>query len=311
MKKNPWTTLLVLLVVFGSLFVILVGTSVYHFMGEPGAKVTAKNSILHLELNGIIIDSKKFLKQLVKYRKNDHIKAVVVEVNSPGGVVGPSQEIYEELRKVREEFKKPVVVVSSGLLASGAYYVAVAGDKILVQPGTMVGSIGVIMEFVNLEKLYDWAKVGRYSITTGKYKDSGAEYRPMREDERALFQDMINDVWNQFKDAVADGRNLEMDQVEKYADGRVITGSQAVQLGFADGFGTLEDAYETAADLANLDDYEVFDPPKKRPGIFDLIAVEDEEMSGQFGRQIDGVMKKIFRTELANKPLFLMPGAIE
>lgn len=311
MKKSPWTTLLVLFVVFGGLLVALIGTSAYHMFGEPSAKVKAKNSILHLELNGIILDSKKFLKHLVKYRKDDHIKAVVIEINSPGGVVGPSQEIYEEISRIREEFKKPVVIVSSGLLASGAYYAAVAGDKILVQPGTMVGSIGVIMEFVNLEKLYDWAKVGRYSITTGKYKDSGAEYRAMREDEKALFQDMINDVWGQFKDAVADGRNLEMDQVEKYADGRVITGSQAVQLGFADGFGTLEDAYETAADLANLDDYEVFDPPKRKPNLFELFAADEDDMHGQWGKQVEGVMNKVFRTELANKPLFLMPGAIQ
>ena len=118
MKKNPWITLLVLIFAFGTLTVFLIGSSAVSLFGEsPISKVTAKNTILHLELEGVIMDGKKFLKQLIKYRKNDKVKAIVISVNSPGGVVGPSQEIYEEIRRTREEFKKPVVIHSAGLMA--------------------------------------------------------------------------------------------------------------------------------------------------------------------------------------------------
>lgn len=307
-------TLLVLLFVFGSLTAFLVGSSVISLFGESPVRITAKNSILHLELDGVIMDGKKFLKTLLKYRKNDKVKAIVISVNSPGGVVGPSQEIFEEIRRTREEFKIPVVVHSAGLMASGAFYAAVAADKIIVAPGTMMGSIGVIMEFVNLEKLYDWAKVKRYTINTGKFKDSGAEYRAMRDDERALFQTMINEVWEQFKDAVAEGRGLKKEFVNQYADGRVFTGAQGVKLGFADELGTLEDAYDVAADLANLDDYEIFEAPKHKAGIMDFLSqAEDEESESKSSleRGIQGMTNRLLHTQLSNRPLYLMPGAME
>lgn len=300
--------LLVLIVIFGSLFAFLLGSSAISLFGhsEGTTKVTSRNSILKLELEGVIIDGKRFLKQLKKYREDHHIKAIVIEVNSPGGVVGPSQEIYQEILRVRTELKKPVVVVSTGLMASGAFYAAVAADKIVVAPGTLMGSIGVIMEFLNLEKLYDWAKVSRYSITTGKFKDSGAEYRSMRADERELFQELINDVFAQFKAAVAQGRGLKPEFVAQYADGRVFTGAAGVKLGFADEIGTTDDAYDLAAELAGLDDYDVFEPPKRHPGVFDLFKSEDDDFET---KSLVRGFQKLLKTELANKPLFLMPGS--
>ena len=307
--------LAVLVVIFISLFAFVLGSSLISLFGDSHPRVTAKNSILHMDLEGVIMDGRKFIKTLDKYRKDDHIKAVVIEINSPGGVVGPSQELYQEIKRVREEFKKPVVVVSTSMMASGAFYAAVAADKIIVAPGTMMGSIGVIMEFTNLEKLYDWAKVSRYSITTGKFKDSGAEYRPMRDDERALFQDLINDVYEQFKTAVAEGRNLKPDFVSQYADGRVFTGAQGVKLGFADQVGTREDAYNKAAELAGLgDNYEIFDPPKKRPGLLEMITGggEDEDavtkLSKNFRGELAGVVDHLLKTKFNNQPLYLMPG---
>lgn len=313
MKKNPWMMLLVLLFVFGTLFAFLVGSSaVALFGGGEKLRVAVGDSILHLKLEGVIMNGEKFLKNLKKYRKDKNIKAIVIEINSPGGVVGPSQEIYEEIKRTREEFKKPVVAVSVGLMASGAYYSAVAADKIVVAPGAMVGSIGVIMEFANLEKLYDWAKVSRYTITTGKFKDSGAEYRPMRDDERALFQDMINEVWAQFKDAVATGRNMKPEQVEPYADGRVFTGATAVKTGFADEVGTVDRAFAVAAKLAEIEDYEIFDIPKRRPNIFDLLQDEEEptaSVENQVAAKVaDGIFNQFLKADLINKPLYLMPG---
>lgn len=312
--------LIVLFVVFGALWVGLVAGSAFSIFGESehrGFRITSKPSILKLEINGVIIDGKKILKPLLKYRDEDFIKAVVVEVNSPGGVVGPSQEIYEELKRVREDSKKPIVVVSNGLMASGAYYSAVAADKIMVLPGTLVGSIGVIMQFTNLQKLYEWAKISRYSITTGKFKDSGAEYRAMRDDERQLFQDMMNDVWKQFIDAVATGRNLAPEVVKQYADGRVMTGQQAKDLGFVDVIGTVADAYDLAGQLAGLDpeEYEIFEPPKHGPHWWDLLSQgeEDEGVSydGKLTQAVDHALDRVLGSRLVNRPLFLMPGAFE
>lgn len=315
MKKNPWIMLLVLLIVFGGFMALMSAITFRPVLGEKGFRLTGrKPEILHLELNGVIMDGKKLLKPLLDYRERDNVKAIVIEINSPGGIVGPSQEIYEEIRKSREQFKKPVVAVSTGVMASGAYYAAVAADKIVVAPGTMMGSIGVIMEFTNLEKLYDWAKISRFSISTGRYKDSGAEYRPMRDDEKALFQDLVNDVYEQFVEAVEEGRGLKADVVRQYADGRVFTGRQGAEMGFADEIGTLNDAFELAADLAGLEDYDILLPPKPRPSIFDfLTASDDDATTGALGRgglegQVNQAVRSLLKTELANKPLFLMPG---
>lgn len=268
--------------------------------------VVAHNSILHLDLEGVILNGKKFLKGLNKYKDDDHIKAIVIDINSPGGAVGPSQEIYGAIKNLKSEFKKPVVCNSSGLMASGAYYSAIACDKITVAPGAMVGSIGVIMEFANLERLYDWAKVSRYTITSGKYKDSGAEYRAMREDERKLFQDMILDVYQQFREAVKESRHLSDETMDSYADGRVFTGAKAVQLGFADKVGYLEDADKLAAELAGLGDkYEIFRVPKKKFSIWDFASSdEDDEEAHTYVDKIRG----FFGLNHLNRPMFLMPG---
>lgn len=324
MKKNPWMVLLVLFLVFGTLWGVLFATSATRFFkggSGRGMAIVGRPQIMRLELNGMIVDGKKILKPLIKHREDKNIKAIVVEVNSPGGVVGPSQEIYEELKYVRDVLKKPVVIVSNGLMASGAYYAAAAGSKIVVQPGTLVGSIGVIMQFTNLEKLYDWAKVSRYSITTGKYKDSGSEYRPMREDERAVFQGLIDDVLAQFVEAVATGRNIDPAKAREVADGRVWTGRQAKELGLVDELGTVEKAYEIAAEMAGLkkDGYDVWEAPKPSPNWLEYFMSGNDEdettswdgaiASKHLDRAVDRVFENLFKTQLANRPLFLMPGA--
>lgn len=285
----------------------------------------SQNEILHLEINGVILNGKKFLSQLKKYKKDDSVKAIVIEINSPGGAVGPSQEIYYEILRAKRETKKPIVCVSTGLIASGGYYAALACDKIIVAPGTMIGSIGVIMEFANLEKLYDWAKVQRYTITSGKFKDSGSEYRAMRDDERELFQEMINEVYDQFRNAVAKARNLPLDVVSTYADGRVMTGAKAVQFNFADAEGTYEDALKTAASMAKIgDDYKIFKPKKEKLNFLDILMMDEEDdelnslaevrdylMSSKNSsvKNLAGELAHIFlKTKYLNQPLLLMPG---
>lgn len=266
-----------------------------------------KDAILLINLDGIILDGKKFLEDLKEYRERDEIKGILVHIDSPGGVVGPSQEMYAELKKVREELKKPVIVHSSGVLASGAYYTAVGADKIIVNPGTLMGSIGVIMEFVNLEGLYSWAKINRYVLKTGKFKDTGADYRSMTDDEKKYMQGVMDEVWGQFKTAVAQGRNLSPDFVNEYSDGRIFTGETGVKLGFADQVGTLSDAEKVIGELTGLGAKpEIFEVPKRRPSILQFLMEED--------MYDEAVFKKVFSSEmlrmkLAGKLLFIMPGS--
>lgn len=314
-KKKP-----VLLTIF-IILALIIGYAGYK--GKQGANVRSANAneILHLEVNGVILNGKNFLKTLKKYSKDDSVKAIVIDINSPGGAVGPSQEMYYEIIRAKKETKKPVICVSTGLIASGGYYASLACDKLLVAPGTMIGSIGVIMEFANLEDLYSWAKVKRYTITSGKFKDSGSEYRAMREDEKQLFQDMINEVYEQFKQAVADGRNLPLQTVTEYADGRVMTGATAVKLKFADELGTFEDAVRMAAQQAGLgDNYELFKPKKEKTSFFDLVMDQDDEddlnalndlsdfKSALKKNSIEAVIKSVMKTQYLNQPMYLMPG---
>ena len=263
-----------------------------------------KPSILLLKLEGVILDGSELLENLRDYAKEEEVKGVLIQVNSPGGVVGASQELYSEIRRTRDELKKPVVVSVLNLAASGAYYAAVGADKIVTNPGSLMGSIGVIMEFANLEKLYQWAKIDRYSIKTGAYKDSGSEYRPMRADEKVLFQNLADEVLGQFKSVVAKERKLSPEAVSQMADGRVFTGQKAVAMGFADQVGTYEDARKLIGQLSGIgENPDVFEPPVKPEDVF-------MELFGKFGSSIHNRIETALKLELLGKPLFLMPGVI-
>jgi protease-4 len=308
MRKFLGTVFIVVIVVFFAGCFLTINNLMGEFHIREARLGTP--SILFMELDGIIMDGEGFLDDLEKYAKEDDIKGVLIQINSPGGVVGPSQEIYSEIKRIREQLKKPVVVSCLGLAASGAYYAAVAADKIVTNPGCMMGSIGVIMEFANLEKLYEWAKVKRYVIKTGQYKDSGSEYREMRADEKMLFQEMANEVHMQFKNAVAEGRKLPIETVTKYADGRVFTGAAAVQMGFADQVGTLRDATRLIGQMAGLgDDPEIFTPPPERPEFLSEFFMQSKvRLSGQAEGSIETAIHNLVRPELVGRPLFLMPG---
>lgn len=273
---------------------------------NPPEQRLRRDSLLELHLDGIILNGDKFLEKLRKYREDNDIKGVLVQIDSPGGVVAPSQEIYAELKRTREEFKKPVIVTALGTMASGAYYAALGADKIIVNSGSMVGSIGVIMEFANLEKLFDWAKIQRYVIKTGKFKDIGAEYRPMSEDERALLQELVNDVLTQFKAAIIDSRKVKPGFLDQYADGRIFTGQMAVKLGLVDEVGTYEDARRQLGELTGLGkDPEMFKPRDHHD--FDLRGFFDEESRGPDWKEM---MQELLHTELKGRPLLIWPGAL-
>ncbi|MEK7690063.1 MAG: signal peptide peptidase SppA [Bdellovibrionota bacterium] len=272
--------------------------------GENPARFFKKNGGVGIvEINGVIMDSKKTLARLKKFDEDKGVKAVVLRLNSPGGSVAPSQEIYEAVK----DFKKPVVASMASVAASGAYYIAVGAPIIYANPGTITGSIGVIMEFANLEKLYEWAKIKRYVIKTGKFKDAGGEHREMTPEDRALLQGMIDDVLVQFKTAVAAGRKLSLEDVTKVADGRIFSGNQAKNAKLVDELGTLDDAISHAATLAGIQGKpEVIYPSRGRPRWMDLLF-DDGSGSGSDDSDSTTWLDRITSKMLPVRPLGFMP----
>lgn len=213
--------------------------------------LSSRGAVAVIDLEGPIFDVRETIKQVKTYTDNSSVKAIVMRINSPGGAVAPSQELFEELKRSRKKGKKVVVSMGS-VAASGGYYVACGADEIYANPGTITGSIGVIAEFPIIDGLMDKIGIKFETIKSGKYKDTGTMFRPMTEDEHELIQDMLMDVYNQFVEAVAEGRNMSIKEVEKYADGRVFSGRQALEYGFVDALGTQNDAIERAAVLAGI-----------------------------------------------------------
>jgi len=205
-----------------------------------------------VEIIGDIDESESVVDQLDHMRRDSSVRAVVLRLDSPGGGVAASQEIYEAVRKVRDE-GKPVIASMGGVAASGAYYVACAADSIVCNPGTLTGSIGVIMSFPNTEELFRKVGLKFEVVKTGKFKDMGSMSRPMTPEERALLQGVLSNVYEQFVDAIAEGRSLDKSDILPYADGRIFSGNQAQDYGFVDRMGDLNDAIQLAASMAGIE----------------------------------------------------------
>jgi len=210
--------------------------------------------------------------ELRKINKITTIKAVVLRINSPGGSIGAVQEIYEEVNRLREKGKK--VVVSMGDVgASGAYYISCAADKIVANPGTITGSIGVVMSLGNMEELFRKVGIKVEVIKRGKHKDIGSPTREMTLEEKKLLQRLIDDAYDQFLQAVIEGRNLDKSEAEKIAQGQVFTGRQAKDLGLIDEIGNFQDAVRLAGKLAGIPgEPKVIELPKPFPRIFDILS---------------------------------------
>ena len=204
-----------------------------------------------VEIIGDIESSENVVDQLEHMRLDTSVRAVVLRLDSPGGGVAASQEIYEAVRKVRDA-DKPVVASMGGVAASGAYYIACAADSIMSNPGTLTGSIGVIMSFPNTEELFRKVGVRFEVVKTGKFKDIGSLSRPMTPEERQLLQETLSSVYEQFVNAIAEGRGLDRRDILPYADGRIFSGDQAHDLGFVDRLGDLNDAIQLAATMADI-----------------------------------------------------------
>jgi protease IV len=206
-----------------------------------------------VEINDIIIDSKEPIRELRRFKKRSSVKAIVVHINSPGGGVVASHEIYEQVKEIASEDDIPVVVSMGSVAASGGYYIACGATRIMANPGTITGSIGVISQFTNFQELLQKIGIESKTIKSGKFKDIGSPTRPMTEIEVETIQSTIDDIYGQFVDIVVENRHLGEDSVRSIADGRIYSGTQALELGLIDTLGTFQDAIMLAANLGGID----------------------------------------------------------
>ncbi len=231
-----------------------------------------------VKLGNVITDAtaRKGIKALRQLRQDPTIKAIVVRISSPGGLVGPAQELYREVDRTRKH--KPVVASLGSVAASGGYYVAAACDRIVASPGTITGSIGVISQTVHAKELLDLARVQTHTFVSGKFKDTGTPTRDLREDERAFLQGFVQEVHGQFLRDVARGRKLPEDKVRPVADGRVLTGARAKALGLVDELGNFSDALQLSLKLAKIQGEDVEVEPGARRGLLSDLLAESIEV---------------------------------
>jgi len=284
-QKHP--ILLGLFILTGIFFLFLGGVSLLiSSLLSNGSKTdifAKKEGVGIVELKGLIVSSEQVLKHLTEFRNNPNVKSIVLRIESPGGAVGASQEIYKEVMRTNEV--KPIVASMGSMGASGGYYAALGAENIIANPGTMTGSIGVIVKFPNLEGFFE--KIGYKSevIKSGPLKDVGASNRPMSEEERKLMQDLIDNVYGQFVRDIALARGMDEETVQGLADGRVYTGEQALEVGLIDSLGNFTDAITAAAEMGGLD---VRDPqliyPKvdRKFSLFNLLTNAEQSLVDNF-----------------------------
>ena len=219
---------------------------------DEAADFSFSDRIQVVDIEGELLQSKPILEQLKRYEDSNSVKAILLNIDSPGGGVAVSQEIYAELRRLREKKDKTIVAYLSSTGASGAYYVACAANKIVANPGTIVGSIGVIAEWVSYAELLEWAKLKDIVFKTGEFKDTGSPTRPLTDNEKKYFQGLIDDMYVQFVEAVSSGRKLDLQEVRSMADGRVFTGRDAKERKLIDEIGNFQDAVDLTAKLSGI-----------------------------------------------------------
>jgi len=259
-------TIVALLVFFSFLFFII-----GRLLGRP-SQFTFGDKIAVVEIQGVITQSSAAIEEIHQYLEDGGVKAIVLRIDSPGGGVGPSQEIHREVLKAKQQ--KKVVVSMGSVAASGGYYIACASDLIVANPGTITGSIGVVMEFTNLEELLKKIGVKGVVIKSGEYKDIGSPFREMTVDERKIMQDVIDNVNQQFIQAVAEGRKLDRNKVAGIADGRIFTGEQAQRLGLIDRIGNLQDAIDITAQMVGIEGKPTILYPRQKFSLWDLLMQE-------------------------------------
>ena len=250
--------------------------TVLFLIGRPSAGKAGRfargDKIAIVDVKGIITQSLEVIEKIQQYAEDEGVKAIILRVDSPGGGVGPSQEIYREIMRVRSNSMKKVVTSMGSVAASGGYYIASASDFIVANPGTITGSIGVIMEFTNFEELLKKIGIKGMVVKSGEHKDTGSPFREMTPEERRIMQEVLDNVHEQFIQAVADGRKLDRSKVAEIADGRILTGEQAKNLGLVDELGNLQDTIDITAKMVGIVGKPNILYPKKKFSIWELLT---------------------------------------
>lgn len=257
------------------LFVLAVFTLVYltlHAGGEQASITSFGDKIGVVDLEGVILDPKTTVQQLKRFGDDDSIKAIILHVDSPGGGVAASEEIYREVKRLRDDKKKRIVASIATVGASGAYYVSSGTNKIYANNGSIVGSIGVIAEWVNYGDLMRWAKLKPQVLKVGEFKDTGDPSRDMTPAERAYMQSLIDNMYGQFVEAVANGRHAKKEDIKAIADGRVWTGQEALGLHLIDQVADFQAAVDDTAKAVGIrGEPTLVHPERKRETLFDLL----------------------------------------
>jgi protease-4 len=259
------------LLVFGGFFLLMLMVAAG---GDTSDVNFATEKVAIVPIEGEIVDARETLDLLHKYARNRSIKAVVVRINSPGGAIAPSQEIYSAIRAIRND-GKPVVASMDSVAASGGYYIAAACDPIIANSGSITGSIGVILQWFDMKELVNWAKLKPETITSGALKDAGSPFRELTAAERQYFQSVVTQLHAQFIRDVAAGRSSKMkpEEVARLADGRIFTGEQAHTLKLVDQIGTIDDAVRAAGRLGGIEGEPAKIWPRRRESrLMDLLT---------------------------------------
>jgi protease-4 len=284
-QKHPLLTgffILGMMLMFFWIGIAFFVVSMGRHAGSSPFRVAEADQVGVIELKGIITEADETLARILQFRKSKSIKAVVVRIDSPGGAVGASQEIFSEL--VRTNREKPVVASMGSVAASGGYYAAIGAGKIVASPGTLTGSMGVIFKFPNLEEIFQKIGYKDEVVKSGKLKDIGSPSRPLTKEERALLQALLDEVHAQFIRDIAQSRNLPEEEVRKVADGRIFAAETAKELGLIDELGNFNDAVALAAKLAGLDTEtpDLVYPEEDELSFFKMLA--EQNASSLFGR---------------------------
>jgi len=258
-------------------------------IGTSGTDFISGDKVGVIEITGVVVESKDILQQIKQYREDESIKAVVLRINSPGGGVGPSQEIYREVRKTVKE--KNVIASMGAVAASGGYYIASGTSGIIANPGTVTGSIGVIMGYTNFQEIFDKIGLKPVVVKSGQFKDMGSPVREMTKEEEKILTDFVNKIHMQFVKDVSEGRSMGIEKVKLLADGRIYTGEEAKTIGLVDRLGNLEDAVEWAGRLGGIEgEISTVYPKKKEMPLLEYLT----------GMSIHQILKNIFHSSYSS-----------
>jgi protease-4 len=294
MRRKAFWTLLVIVVFLGIMF--WVGSEDLEFLASP-------NRIGVIEVRGSIIDVRDHLKAIKRFRKDPNTRAIILRIESPGGGIAPSQELYREIKRTIPE--KPVLASMGAVAASGGYYIAAPASRIIANPGTITGSIGVISYFPNLRELLEKIGVSTVTIKSGSLKDVGNPGREMTAQEKAFLQGTLDEAHQQFIRDVAEGRKMPEEKIRSIADGRIIMGETALNLGLVDELGNFEDAVIAAVSMGNIPgEPELIYAKKARGSLLDLLL--SDEVSEKVGAWLKGA-DVLLRYELPSGGWTLSP----